>query len=57
MASKCPNCGEKLKIYHIKAECPHCKANIPNYNWEARLEEDSAIAEANSLHFTKNSIS
>ncbi len=46
MASKCPNCGEKLKIYHIKAECPHCKANIPNYNWEARLEEDSAIAEA-----------
>ena len=46
MASKCPACGEKLKLYHIKAECPHCKANIPNYNWEARLEEDSAIAEA-----------
>ena len=46
MASNCPNCGGKLKIYHIKAECPHCKANIPNYNWEARLEEDSIIAEA-----------
>lgn len=46
MASKCPACGEKLKLYHIKAECPHCKANIPNYNWEARLEEDSAVAEA-----------
>ncbi len=46
MASKCPACGGKLKIYHIKAECPHCKANIPNYNWEARLEEDSAVAEA-----------
>ena len=46
MASKCPACGGKLRIYNIKAECPHCKANIPNYNWEARLEEDSAIAEA-----------
>ena len=46
MASKCPKCGGKLRIYHIKAECPYCKANIPNYNWEARLEEDSAIAEA-----------
>ena len=46
MASKCPKCDGKLKLYHIKAECPHCGANIPNYNWEARLEEDSAIAEA-----------
>lgn len=46
MASKCPACGGKLKIYHIKAECPYCKANIPNYNWEARLEEDNAVAEA-----------
>ncbi len=46
MASKCPKCGGILRIYHVKAECPHCGANIPNYNWEARLEEDSAIAEA-----------
>ncbi|MBO5935984.1 MAG: hypothetical protein J6V06_01080 [Clostridia bacterium] len=46
MASNCPKCGGRLRIYHVKAECPHCKANIPNYNWEARLEEDSAIAEA-----------
>ena len=46
MASKCPACGGTLKFYHIKAECPHCKANIPNYNWEVRLEEDSAVAEA-----------
>ena len=46
MASNCPKCGGKLRFYHIKAECPYCKANIPNYNWEARLEEDSAIAEA-----------
>ena len=46
MASKCPKCGGKLRIYNVKAECPHCKTNIPNYNWEARLEEDSAVAEA-----------
>lgn len=46
MANKCPKCSGKLKIYHIKAECPHCGTNIPNYNWEARLEEDSAVAEA-----------
>ena len=46
MASKCPKCGGKLRLYHVKAECPYCKTNIPNYNWEARLEEDSAVAEA-----------
>ncbi len=46
MANKCPKCSGKLKIYHVKAECPHCGTNIPNYNWEARLEEDSAVAEA-----------
>ena len=45
MAAKCPKCGEKLHIYDIKAECKHCGANIPNYNWEARLEEDNKIAE------------
>lgn len=45
MASKCPNCGRDLKIYNIKAECPGCGVSIPNYNWEARLEEDSRIAE------------
>ena len=44
--AKCPSCGGKLRLYNIKAECIHCGANIPNYNWEARLEEDSAIAEA-----------
>lgn len=45
MASKCPGCGEKLGIFDIKAECKHCGTNIPNYNWEARLEEDNKIAE------------
>ncbi len=45
MAAKCPNCGRDLKFYNIKAECPGCGVSIPNYNWEARLEEDSRIAE------------
>ena len=45
MAAKCPNCGKNLKFYNIKAECPGCGVSIPNYNWEARLEEDSRIAE------------
>lgn len=45
MASKCPKCGVKLHLYDVKAECKHCGANIPNYNWEERLEEDNRIAE------------
>ncbi len=45
MASKCPNCGRVLKWYNIKAECPDCGISIPNFNWEARLEEDNRRAE------------
>ncbi len=45
MAAKCPKCGRALHIYNVKAECPDCGVSIPNYNWEARLEEDSRIAE------------
>lgn len=45
MASVCPNCGRKLKWYDVKAECKSCGVSIPNFNWEARLEEDSALAE------------
>lgn len=44
--AKCPNCGFSLKPWHIFAECPKCKVNIPNYNWEERLEQDSIAAEA-----------
>ena len=44
--ANCPNCGYKLKITDIKAECPECGVNIPNFNWEERLEEDSVRAEA-----------
>ncbi len=45
MASKCPNCGRVLKWYNVKAECPDCGVSIPNFNWEARLEEDNIKAE------------
>ncbi len=45
MASKCPNCGRVLKWYNIKADCPDCGISIPNFNWEARLEEDNKRAE------------
>lgn len=45
MASKCPNCGRTLKWYDIKAECRTCGVSIPNFNWEARLEEDNALSE------------
>ncbi|MBQ7296111.1 MAG: hypothetical protein IJW86_07975 [Clostridia bacterium] len=45
MASKCPNCGRVLKWYNIKADCPDCGISIPNFNWEARLEEDNKKAE------------
>ncbi len=40
----CPNCYAILKFYNIKAECPHCGVNIPNYNWEGRLDEDAENA-------------
>lgn len=45
MASVCPNCGKKLHIYNVKAECSQCGVSIPNFNWEKRLEEDNANAE------------
>lgn len=45
MASKCPNCGHEIKWYNIKADCAACGVSIPNFNWEARLEEDNKKAE------------
>lgn len=44
--AKCPNCAFKLKIWHVKAECPQCGVNIPNFDWINRLEQDSIVAEA-----------
>ena len=43
--AKCPNCSYKLRLWDIKAECPQCKINIPNFNWEERLEKDAARSE------------
>lgn len=43
--ANCPNCNKKLKFWQIRAECPHCGANIPNFNWEGRLQEDADTAE------------
>ena len=51
MASTCPNCGRKLKWYDVKAECKSCGVSIPNFNWEARLEEDAALAEKKFASF------
>lgn len=44
--ANCPNCNEKLHFWNIKAECPHCHANIPNHNWEGQLEIDAQNREA-----------
>ena len=43
MAIKCPNCGKTLHWYDFRAECKYCGANIPNYDWEGRLEQDRLL--------------
>ncbi len=53
MASTCPNCGKKLHIWDVKAECTSCGVSIPNYNWEARLEEDNIKAEQQFAVFNR----
>lgn len=45
MASKCPECGQTLKIWNIKAECPKCGINLANHQWEKRLNDDADFAE------------
>jgi hypothetical protein len=45
MAAKCPECGHELKVWNVKAECPKCGVNIPNYKWEDRLNDDADFAE------------
>lgn len=49
----CPNCYAILNFWNIKAECPHCGVNIPNYNWEGRLNEDAEKAEIAWVKFRK----
>lgn len=51
MATNCPNCGHTLKLWNVKAECPKCGTNIPNYQWEKRLEQDSDTAERTFAQF------
>lgn len=40
----CPKCYGILHFWHVKAECPYCGVNIPNYNWEGRLDKDAENA-------------
>lgn len=54
MASTCPNCGKKLHIWDVKAECSSCGVSIPNYNWQERLEEDNVRAEKQFAVFYKS---
>lgn len=43
--ANCPKCNYHLKPWNFRAECPSCGVNIPNYNWEERLEEDAQRSE------------
>lgn len=45
MAAKCPSCGHTLRLWNVKAECPKCGVNIPNHQWEKRLNDDADFAE------------
>ncbi len=49
----CPKCGRHLNIWHVKAECPTCGVNIPNYDWEGRLNEDAENAKIAWEKFNK----
>lgn len=49
----CPKCNHILNFWNIKAECPYCGVNIPNYNWEERLDEDARNAEVAWIKFRK----
>lgn len=51
--ARCPQCGYKLALIDVKAECPVCKVNIPNYNWEGRLDKDAENAEASFKLFRR----
>lgn len=51
--ARCPHCNYKLKLIDFKAECPVCKVNIPNYNWEERLDEDAINSERSFASFRR----
>lgn len=49
----CPKCHGILNFWNVKAECPYCGVNIPNYNWEASLDADAEKAEKSWVNFRK----
>ena len=51
--ANCPHCNYKLKIIDIKAECPVCGTNIPNYRWEEKLDEDAVNAARSFAGFNR----
>src|SRR5690554_3410909 len=53
MATFCPNCNGRLRIYHFRPNCPHCGVNLLYYNIENRLLEDADKAEAESARYSK----
>ncbi len=53
MASRCPKCQYKFGMLDFKAECPVCGVNIPNFDWENRLELDSVKADDSWLSFRR----
>jgi hypothetical protein len=53
----CPKCYGILNFWNVKAECPYCGVNIPNYNWEERLDQDAEhaiVAWKSFRRFTSN---
>lgn len=53
VVANCPNCGRVLNFWNVKAECPDCGINIPNFDWEGRLEKDAEKAEIAWAKFNK----
>lgn len=51
--AKCPKCGYKLQLIDVRAECPICKTNIPNYDFEGQLERDAIYYEKSWSSFRK----
>ena len=49
----CPNCGEHIAWWNLKADCKKCGVSIPNHDWVNRLEEDNQRAEEQFLKFYK----
>lgn len=43
--AQCPKCGGRLRLYHIKPECPYCGVNMVYYNANARLLAETEAAE------------